>query len=126
MTAKILLVEPDVSAQTLLAIRLKQQGLKVLLSNNGFDAVTTAQLEKPHIIVMSMELPRLNGFQAAEQLKASTYTQQIPIVAITTENTIEDARRCILVGCEGHVVKPVNIDQLMQQIRALLHVIVHS
>lgn len=124
--SKILLVEQNGPAQTTLQSGLTAQGHHILIAGNGFNAVTTAQIEEPDLIIMSMELPGLTGWQAAEQLKASAYTRQIPIVALTTENNIEDARRCILIGCDAHLPKPVDMDRLRRQVAALLLLTVHS
>ncbi len=117
---KILLVEQEEAAQTELAANFTHEGYDVVVSENGFDAVTTAQLEEPDVIVMSMDLPRLNGWQAAEQLKASAFTQNIPIIAMTDENSIENTRRCLLVGCDTRMVKPVQPQKIVQEIEMLL------
>ncbi|KAA3657137.1 MAG: response regulator [Chloroflexi bacterium] len=117
---KILLVEQEAAAQTQLAANFTHEGYDVVISGNGFDAVTTAQIEEPDVIVMSMNLPRLNGWQAAEQLKASAYTQNIPIIAMTDENSIENTRKCLLVGCDTRIVKPVHPKLIVQEIEMLL------
>jgi len=118
---KILLVEQEVAAQTQLAANFAHEGYDVVVSENGYDAVTTAQVEEPDVIVMSMDLPRLNGWQAAEQLKASFYTQKIPIIAMTDENSIEVTRRCLLAGCDTRMVKPIHLKKIVQEIELLLH-----
>ena len=117
---KILLVEQEIVAQTQLVANFTDEGYDVVVSENGYDAVTTAQIEEPDVIVMSMDLPRLNGWQAAEQLKASSYTQNIPIIAMTNENSIEDTRRCLLVGCNTRMVKPVQAQKIVKEIELLL------
>ena len=123
---KILLVEQEVAAQMQLAANFTHEGYDVVVSENGYDAVTTAQVEEPDVIVMSMNLPQLNGWQAAEQLKASAYTQNIPIIAMTDENSIENTRRCLLVGCNTRMVKPVQPKMIVQEIEMLLCVNGHS
>ncbi len=119
---KILLVEQEVAVQMQLAANFTHEGYDVIVSEDGYDAVTAAQVEEPDVIVMSMDLPRLNGWQAAEQLKASTYTQNIPIIAMTNENSIEDTRRCLLVGCDTSMVKPVQTQKIVKEIELLLYI----
>jgi CheY-like chemotaxis protein len=119
--AKILLVEQEIAAQSLLVANFKHEGHTVIVSANGIDAVTTAQIEIPDVIVMSMELPLLDGWHAAEQLKASVYTQNIPIIALTSENSIENTRRCLLAGCDTRMVKPVQAEKVMHEVELVLY-----
>jgi len=120
--AKILLVEQENTTQMQLLADFIHRGYDVLISEDGFDAVTTAQVEEPDVIVMSMNLPRLNGWQAVEQLKASSYTRNIPIIALTNENSIEETRRCILVGCDMNMAKPIQAKQIIKEIETLLYI----
>ena len=119
--AKILLVEQEIAAQTQLVANFTHEGHDVFVSADGIDAVTIAEIEAPDIIVMSMELPLLDGWQVAEQLKASVYTQNIPIIAMTSENSIENTRRCLLAGCDTRMVKPVQAQKVMQEVELVLY-----
>lgn len=123
---KILLAEQGNKTQWQLMADFLDRGFDLVVSEDGLDAVAIAQVEAPDVIVMSMDLPQLDGWQVTEQLKSSFYTQNIPIIAMTNENKIEDMRRCVLVGCDVHMVKPVQVDQLAKEIEALLSVNVSS
>jgi two-component system, cell cycle response regulator DivK len=118
---KILVVEGNPGIQTLLGTELSSNGYDVLLASNGYEAVTAVQVEQPNLILMSMNLPGLDGWIAAEQLKASVYTREIPIIALIEPAASFDAQRSLAVGCEGYLAKPVKPDKLLSHIAKVLH-----
>lgn len=117
---KILLVEEDRTLQSLLVNKLREANYDVVVAQDGFSGVTLAQMERPSLILMSTGLPKLNGWQAAEQLKASTYTRQIPIVALTPTETCEGTQPHLRAGCEAIFAKTTPIPMILSQIEQLL------
>lgn len=119
--AKILLVEDDTMIKDMIARYLKMTRHEVLIATDGQKAIEIAQTEKPDVILMDMGLPILDGWQAAQQLKAAAETRAIPIIALTAYAMAEDQARCFAVGCDDYEAKPVNFSRLQEKIAAALH-----
>ncbi|MCP5100370.1 MAG: response regulator [Chloroflexi bacterium] len=118
---KILVVDGNQIDQSSLNSQLSAHGYAVLLAGNGYEAVTAVQIEQPSLILMNMNLPKLDGWMAIEQLKASVYTKEIPIIALIEPNESNDAQRSLTVGCDGYVAKPIEPAKLLSQITLVLH-----
>jgi two-component system cell cycle response regulator DivK len=75
---------------------------------------------KPHVILMDMSLPALDGWEASRQLKAMVETQAIGIIALTAHAMAQDKERALLAGCDDFDTKPVDLPRLLEKIEALL------
>lgn len=115
--AKILLVEDDRIIQKIMRIRLKKADHDVILASDGLEGITLAQTENPDLILMDMLLPKLNGWQATEQIKAQS---DVPIIALTGASTVEEKQRMLQAGCVDFVIKPVDFTDLLAKINTLL------
>lgn len=115
--AKILLIEDDRIIQKIMKQRLKMEGHDVLLADDGIVGVAMAQSENPDIVLMDMLLPRLNGWLAAEQIKA---VSDVPIIALTGAAAAKDKQKMLDAGCSDYVIKPVNFNELAAKINTLL------
>jgi CheY-like chemotaxis protein len=119
--AKVLVVEDHGDTVELLQMQLKQIGyLKVLVATNGVDALHKAREEKPHVILMDISLPLMNGFEAARKLKADPQTRSIPILAVTAKAMPGDREKCLESGCDAYLAKPVSRQELKEEIEKLL------
>ena len=81
--AKILLVEDNELNRDMLSRRLQRRGYEVVIAVDGQEGVALAQSEVPHLILMDMRLPVLDGWEATRRLKAAHETKSIPIIALT-------------------------------------------
>ncbi len=118
--ALILLVEDDLLNREMIGRYLLIQGFEVITAVDGAQAVSLAQSQLPHLILMDMGLPILSGWQATTQIKTAPDTRTIPIVALTAYAMAEDRDRAYTVGCDDFETKPVNFPRLMAKIEALL------
>ncbi|HEU5013281.1 MAG TPA: response regulator [Roseiflexaceae bacterium] len=116
----ILLVEDDVMNREMIARYLNGKGYHVISAGDGANAVLLAKKEHPHLILMDMGLPIINGWQATHRIKTSSDTRDIPIVALTAFAMAEDRQRCLSVGCDAFETKPVNFERLLGTMRDLL------
>jgi len=112
---KVLLVDDNESNLIFLEKILKDRNVEVILSKNGEDAIKKLQNIEPKIILMDLQMPKINGFQAAETIKSQTSTKDIPIIAISAtlvdENT--DSFKNLF---EAFIPKPVNITHLYDEL----------
>ena len=117
---KILLVEDNEENRDMLSRRLTRRGYKVVIAMDGEQGVTMAQSEVPDLILMDMDLPVLNGWEATRQLKAAPATQAIPIIALTAHAMVGDREKAVEAGCDDYDTKPIEFQRLLGKIEAFL------
>lgn len=117
---KILIVEDNEENRDSLSRRLQRRGFAVILAENGKAGVTMAQAEKPDLILMDMNMPELDGWEATRQLKTADETKDLPVIALTAHAMSGDRDRALEVGCADYHTKPVEFPKLLAQIEALL------
>jgi two-component system, cell cycle response regulator DivK len=117
---KVLLVEDNEMNRDMLSRRLIRRGFEVLLAVDGEQGVTTAQQEKPDIILMDMSLPVLDGWEATRRLKAADDTRAIPVIALTAHAMSGDRDKALDAGCDDYDTKPIELPRLLEKIARLL------
>jgi CheY-like chemotaxis protein len=92
-------------------------GYRALLAANGSAAVEVAALRRPGLILMDLMMPVMDGFEAIKQIKANPSTKDIPIVAVTAMGARLDRERALGEGAAEYLVKPFDLDQLVDIIQ---------
>jgi CheY-like chemotaxis protein len=123
---KILLVEDNEANRDALSRRLMRRGFDVVLAFDGKIGLEMAQSEKPDLILMDMNLPEVDGWEATKRLKSDSATHEIPIIGLTAHALAGDRERAIAAGCFDYHTKPVELPQLLEQIEAGLKHRQHS
>lgn len=118
--AKILLVEDDALNREMIQRRLLWEGHSIVTAKDGAEAIATAELEQPDLILMDLGLPVLNGWQAVQRIKAMPSTREIPIIALTAYALAEDRDRSLAAGCDDYESKPIDFARLQVKMQALL------
>ena len=116
---KILLVEDNELNRDMLTRRLERKEFVVICAENGQQGIDMAQSENPDIILMDLSLPVVDGWTAAERLKADTTTQSIPIIALTAHAMKGDREKAIEAGCDDYDTKPIDFERLLGKISTL-------
>ena len=104
----------------MLSRRLARRGFEVRIAVDGEQAIAVAHSAKPDLILMDMNLPILDGWEAAAKLKASPDTQAIPIIALTAHAMAGDREKALAAGCDDYDTKPVEFSRLLAKIEALI------
>ena len=117
---RILYVEDNDDNIFTLHRRLSRLGHSVLIARDGREGVAMARSEQPDLIVMDLNLPVLDGWQATRTLKSSDETKHIPILALTAHAMVGDREKALAAGCDDFATKPVNFEVVRAQIDALL------
>ncbi len=117
---KILIVEDNPENSDMLARRLKRRGYEIAIAVDGLQAVAMSRSESPHLILMDMNLPGIDGWEATRQVRAHPPTKTLPIIALTAHGMPADRARSLEVGCDDHHTKPVELTTLLAQIEARL------
>ena len=116
---KILLVEDNELNRDMLTRRLKRKGFTVLCAENGQEGIEVSQSENPDIILMDLSLPVVDGWTAAERLKANVTTKSIPIIALTAHAMKGDREKALKAGCDDYDTKPIDFERLLDKINTL-------
>ncbi|HEV8714373.1 MAG TPA: response regulator [Candidatus Binatia bacterium] len=117
---KILVVEDNEINRDALSRRLQRRGYEVVLAFDGEQGVSMARTEAPDLILMDMNLPLLDGWEATRLLKTSPQTCAIPVIALTAHAMSGDREKALGVGCDDYHTKPVELPRLLAQIEAVL------
>jgi len=114
---KILIVDDDTSITLSISFVLEKEGYAVIIAVDGEEAVKKAKEELPHLIVLDIMLPKINGFEVCKRLKANAQTREIHIIMLTAKGDEKDKRLAEELGVNGYITKPFNIDTLLSEIR---------
>jgi two-component system cell cycle response regulator DivK len=118
----ILIVDDEMKSRELLSRVLVGSGWDVITANNGRDALEKIKVCRPHIIVLDMTMPEMDGFEVARSLKSNPEYRTIPILAATGLCSWGDRQRCLAAGCDDYVAKPFTVQQLQQHLVSLLQI----
>ena len=117
---RILYVEDNEDNVYMLVRRLARHGYEVLVAENGANGVEAARREMPELILMDLSLPVLSGWEAAQQLKASAQTRDIPIIALSAHALEGEREKAFAAGCDDFEPKPVDLARLLEKLARLL------
>ncbi len=117
---KILYVEDNEDNVYMLERRLKRKGFEVLVAPDGKQGVDMARAELPALILMDLNLPVMDGWEATRQIKASPDTKDIPVIALSAHAMAGDREKGMEAGCDDYDTKPVEFARLLGKIEALL------
>jgi CheY-like chemotaxis protein len=117
---KILMIEDNEQNRDALSRRLQRHGYDVMTAVDGRQGITMAQAEIPDLILMDLNLPDVDGWEATRILKEAPETRAIPIMAMTAHAIAGDEERALQAGCDDYHAKPVEFQRLLTQIEALL------
>jgi len=118
--SKILLVEDNEMNRDMLSRRLGRRGHQVVIAVDGEQGVQMARSIAPDLILMDMDLPVLDGWEATRQLKSAPETKAIPIIALTAHAMMGDREKAIDAGCDDYDTKPIEFSRLIEKIEAAL------
>lgn len=116
----ILLIEDDKSIRELLRSTLEEQGYEVLAAEDGPNGLAIALQSVPHLILLDLVLPGLDGFEVCRRLRASLKTSHIPIIMLTARSSMLDKLAGLDLGADDYVTKPFDTDELLARVRAQL------
>ena len=116
----ILVVEDNMDNYELVRFILERAGYDVFLAMNGRDGVAAARLQKPDLILMDLTMPEMDGWLAAEKLKADESTKLIPLYALTAHALPSERKRALEAGCDGYVSKPIHMAGFLELIEGAL------
>jgi two-component system, cell cycle response regulator DivK len=120
MTKRILVVEDQEDLRGVLRDLLAGSGYQVIEAGDGRDGVAKAQSERPDLILMDIQLPVLDGYEATRQIKADPKLATTPVIAVSSFAMKGDEEKARASGCDHYVTKPYSPIQLLRTIRGFL------
>ncbi len=118
--ATIMVVDDNEPSRDALSRRLERRGYRILMAGDGRQAVATARLELPDLILMDLGLPGIDGWEATRQLKDGGITRHIPVIVLSADAMTNDRDLALAAGADDFDTKPVRFEQLLGKIDTLL------
>ncbi len=112
----VLLVEDNEDNLVVYRTILEHVGFLVLEARDGEEGVNRAKEHLPDLILMDISIPKIDGWEATQRLKADSATQGIPIIALTAHALEEDRQKALQAGCDGYLAKPVEPRRVVQEV----------
>jgi len=117
---KILCVEDNEDNFFVLHRRLGRAGFEVKVATNGVEGVNWARTLLPDLIVMDLNLPGIDGWEATRRLKNQAETKHIPIVVLSANTGVTHRERAFAAGCDAFETKPTDFQRLLEVIQSLV------
>jgi CheY-like chemotaxis protein len=116
----VLVAEDSEDARDVLSLELQHRGCRVITAADGREAVEAALVARPDIILMDLNLPRLDGLAAAEEIRTHSELDSVPIIAVTAYDTYGIREAALAAGCQEYLLKPLSPGALARALRDAL------
>jgi two-component system cell cycle response regulator DivK len=118
--AKILIIEDNPTNMKLAVLLVRNAGHTALCAVDAETGLTLARADQPHLILMDIQLPGMDGLAATRLLKKDSATAAIPIIALTSMAMKDDQEKTKVAGCDAYIAKPLRYQELYAAIDVLL------
>jgi len=116
----IMVVDDSITVRKVTARLLQRQGMEVMTAKDGMDAVAQLQERVPDLMLLDVEMPRMDGFELATQIRNTAELKHLPIIMITSRTGSKHRERAAKIGIDRHLGKPFNETELLENINQLL------
>ncbi len=120
MTKRILVIEDTEDNRRILRDLLTHAGFEIEEAMDGERGVAMAAEYQPDLVLMDIQLPLIDGYEATRRIKANPKTKHIPIIAVTSYALSGDDAKATAAGCDGYIAKPYSPRQILALIRSFL------
>ena len=120
MPKRILIADDNEQNLYLSRFLLEQHGFDVMVARNGVQCLDLAQTELPDLILMDIQMPEMDGYEAIRQLRATPKVGAIPIVVVSSYAMANDRERALSLGCSGYIEKPIVPESFVRQVSEYL------
>ena len=120
MSKRILAIDDQEDNRRILHDLLTTGGYEVLEAADGEDAVAQAEAQVPDLILMDIQLPGIDGYEATRRIKANPALARIPVIAVTSYALTGDEDKAMEAGCDAYIAKPYSPRALLAKVREFL------
>jgi len=117
---RVLLVEDNADNRFIYSAMLRHAGYDVILAENGHEGLEFGRTRAPHLVLMDLSLPGIDGLEVTRLLKADEATRTMPIVALTAHALPADRVRALEAGCDAYLAKPIAPPAVLAEVRRLI------
>ncbi len=120
MAKTILIVDDDPKNLELFGDLLRVVGYMIIEATDGMQGIELARTKQPDLILMDINMPIMDGYEAIRILKGDTNTRNIPVIALTSYAMKGDKERILAMGCDGYIAKPIDVDDFLERVAAFI------
>jgi two-component system, cell cycle response regulator DivK len=120
MNTSILIIEDNEQNLYLMRFLLEKNGFTIEEACNGREGIEKALSVNPDLILLDIQLPDIDGYTVARELRKSQKHKEVPIIAVTSFAMTGDRTKCMEAGCSGYIEKPINPDLIVGEIKKYL------
>jgi CheY-like chemotaxis protein len=120
MPLKAVLIEDNENNRYLLTLLLRHAGFEVVAATDGRSGIETVRREAPHVVLLDIQMPEMDGYEVAAALKNDPHLAHIPVVGVSSFAMPGDRDRAMRAGFAGYIEKPVDPERFAQSVMAFL------
>jgi len=120
MKRKILLIEDNEQNRYLATFLLERAGFEVIPATDGLQGIELAGKIFPELILLDIQLPQMDGYAVARELRKNPALKNLPIVAVTSYAMVGDREKALAAGCNGYLEKPINPETFVADVECHL------
>lgn len=118
MKLKALIIEDNEQNMYMLSFLLEKNNYQVIQAYNGLDGIKAAIEHLPDVILLDIQLPEMDGYQIARELRKRSDLNSIPVVAVTSHAMVGDREKAMASGATGYIEKPIDPDNFIQRMES--------
>jgi two-component system, cell cycle response regulator DivK len=119
MNRTILMIEDNEQNRYLATFLLEKHGYRIVSAPDGHRGIAMAQAVEPHLILLDIQLPTMDGYEVARALRSLDSLRNIPIIAVTSYAMVGDREKALEAGCTGYIEKPINPETFVVEIETI-------
>ena len=119
MKKKILIVDDEEDILHFLELVLREKGYDVVTAMNGHEALTTAQIEKPDLVLLDIMMPQMDGWEVLKLLRVDDETANIPVAMLSARTEAKDRVQGLQEGAIDYICKPFSLQELLAKIETI-------
>lgn len=116
MKSKVLVIEDNEQNLYLVTFMLEKHGYEVVQARDGRQGIDLAAQTEPALILLDIQLPLMDGYAVAQELRENPALSEVPIVAVTSYAMAGDRERTLAAGCTGYIEKPINPETFIAEV----------
>lgn len=116
----VMVVDDSLTVRKVTASNLSRHGMEVVMAKDGLDALEQMNKKLPDLMLVDIEMPRMDGYELTQQIRSDAATKHIPIVIITSRAGAKHREKAIALGANGYLTKPYQEDELVANVEAFL------
>jgi two-component system cell cycle response regulator DivK len=117
---RVFYIEDNPDNRMLVQRVLSAEGYEVQVASNAADGLVMAEQGRPHLILVDINMPEVDGYTVTAQLRKMAHLTRVPIIALTANVMKGDKEKTLAAGCDGYIQKPIDIDQFPKQLARFL------